>query len=67
GFGALYLDPTDPLLASALATGVHVAPLDGSGAYSVPASLLPTPPDGWRFQVLDLASFELSAPFRLAP
>jgi hypothetical protein len=73
GFGAWYVDPADPWL-NAIFSGptLPLIPLDGNGFYAIDYTLpfgvegvgLDGKP-GWTFQTMDLASLELSAPFRI--
>lgn len=73
GIGAVFLDPADPWLGLALGgKGLPVLALDGSGSvggsFWLPASSSGGPGpggSGWTFQLLDPASLELSAPFRV--
>ena len=73
GFGAWYLDPSDPWLGTlpGLPT-LPLAPLDGAGTYEVDYDLPPATEGvgpggalGWSFQTLDLVSLKVSAPVRL--
>jgi hypothetical protein len=70
GFGGVFVDLADPWL---LSLPTVVITLDGAGAYS---QLLELPPgltggvgfqgeDGWTFQTIDVATLEVSAPFRI--
>ncbi|MCZ6596301.1 MAG: hypothetical protein O7B99_01535 [Planctomycetota bacterium] len=73
GFGAFYLDPLDPWLGSALAfTSSWTVGLDATGKAAL-TYVLPLGVEGigmggetgWTFQVIDAATLELSAPFRV--
>ena len=74
GFGGWYLDRTDPWLRGLMAAGrVPIAVLDGSGNFSMDWALPPGTEhglglggeQGWSFQVLDVTTATLSAPFRV--
>ncbi len=73
GFGAWYLDPNDPWLQSVLNQPATYARLDSQGVFRT-SWPLPTGNVygtgfggelGWSFQILELPSFELSAPYRV--
>lgn len=74
GFGGWYFSPTDPLLNALLTTqAIPFAQLDGAGEFSVDwtvpigltAGLGLGGESGWSFQLMDVQSKELSAPFRM--
>lgn len=72
GFGAWYVDPTDALLAQQLAGGGGLVLFDGEGAFEttftnpgVGGGMGWDGSVGWTFQLLDLTTLQLSAPFRL--
>ena len=74
GFGAWYLDPLDPWLNAILSSSGAAYVLTDSQGNFTGAFDLPTSPvfgtgfggeDGWSFQVMELPSFETSAPFRV--
>ncbi len=74
GFGALFMDPNDPALLAQATGGFTVIVLDGAGAHQS-SFMLPLGMTGgtglggeagWTFQLVDLASHEVSAPFRIA-
>jgi hypothetical protein len=74
GWGAWYLDPADPWLAAQVANAAWpMFLLDASGSGGLPLTvplfdsggLGWTGSSGWSFQVLELPSGRLSAPFRL--
>jgi len=74
GFGGWYLDRTDPWLRGLMAAGqVPIAVLDGAGEFSMDWALPPGTEhglglggeQGWSFQVLDVTTATLSAPFRV--
>ncbi len=73
GFGAWFMDPADPWLATIpTLPALPLAPLDGTGRYQVdytmPAAVAGpgfTGNVGWTYQVIDVSSLELSAPFRV--
>jgi hypothetical protein len=75
GFGGWYLNPNDPwFLAMRTAHGRPMVGLDGAGKFAVDFGLPPGTlfgvgiggEAGWSFQVLDLMTREVSAPFRLS-
>ncbi|QDU67295.1 hypothetical protein [Engelhardtia mirabilis] len=71
GVGAWYVDPLDPVLSALLGTGGGYVVFGADGSFDSPFSL-PTSgaglgwdgASGWTFQVLDLTSLRLSAPYR---
>jgi len=74
GFGGWYLNPSDPWFVAMRTThGRPLVGLDGAGKYAVDFRLPPGTlfgvglggEAGWSFQVLDLMTREVSAPFRL--
>lgn len=74
GFGGWYLDRTDPWLRGLMAAGqVPIAVLDGTGQFAMDWALPPGTEhglglggeQGWSFQVLDVTTATLSAPFRV--
>ena len=74
GFGTWYFDVNDPWLRSVITgAGTPYVRFDSSGAFTtswtVPSAALYgigfTGEEGWSFQMMNLSSFELSAPFRV--
>lgn len=74
GFGELYLDPSDPwLTALLLAQAIPFVQLDGAGEFRADWAV-PSGTEfgtgfggelGWSFQLMDVATREFSAPFRV--
>jgi hypothetical protein len=74
GFGAFYMDPSDPWLSTILGMpSPPYAVTDAQGFFTTPWTL-PTASlhgvgfggeEGWSFQVMELPSLETSAPFRV--
>jgi len=74
GFGGWYLERTDPWLRGLMSAGrVPIVVLDGAGRFEMDWALPPGTEyglglggeQGWSFQVLDVTSATLSAPFRV--